>query len=292
MPKTHLIVGCGYVGLRVATRWKMRGDRVLAITRSATKAESLAGLGVEPVVWDWLGCEPLQTERLPRFDSILIAVSHAPAEGVPVEQTHTLGLARLVPSVQAVSLESRWIYLSTTGVFAPVSDGSWVDERSPVAPSRPGSIAAWAGERWIEEQISSAHRVVLRPSGIYGPERVPRSESIRDGVPLRVDPDSYVNLIHADDLASAIERVADASTPSPLYCISDGCSPTRREYYQTISDWMHWPAPVFDASAERSSRSEGNKRVCPEKIIREMSLRFAYPNYREGLRSLLSELSS
>ncbi|MFO0014570.1 MAG: NAD-dependent epimerase/dehydratase family protein [Planctomycetota bacterium] len=291
MHKTRLIAGCGYVGERVAKAWKNRGDRVLAITRSALRAAAMEQQGWEPLVWDWLDTHSPFPQRLPRFDSILIAVSHAPVAGLPAEATHTKGLDQLWPLVAEGSQEARWIYLSTTGVFAPVTDGSWVDESSPVDPTRPGSIAALAGERWIESHLTSAHRVALRPAGIYGPGRVPRWESIRDGVALRVDPDSYLNLIHVDDLALAIETIADAPTTSPIYCISDGHSPTRREYYQTISEWMHWPAPVFDSTAQRQTRSEGNKRVSPARLLSEMPIRFAYPSYREGLRSLLSELT-
>lgn len=291
MHKTRLIVGCGYVGERIAQRWKNRGDRVLAVTRSASRATAWERHGWEPLVWNWLDPLSQLAENLPGFDSILIAVSHAPVEGIPAALTHAQGLDRLWPSVSESGRHARWIYLSTTGVFAPVLGGSWVDEDSPVGPTRPGSIAALAGEQWIEAHVTLAHRVVLRPAGIYGPGRVPRWESLRDGSPLRVDPDSYLNLIHVDDLAMLIEWVADAPSPSSLYCVSDGHSPTRREYYETISQWMHWPAPRFDTQAERQSRSEGNKRVSPAKLLREMPIHFAYPSYREGLASLLSELT-
>ena len=292
MHKTRLIVGCGYVGERIAYRWKNRGDRVLAVTRSEAKAGDFASRGWEPLVWDWLDPHSRLPQSLPRFDSILIAVSHAPVPGIPPELTHTLGLERLWSGVAGSSPDTRWIYLSTTGVFAPVTDGSWVDERSPVGPHRPGSIAALAGEHWLENRITSAHRVVLRPAGIYGPGRVPRWESIRDRIPLRVAPDSYLNLIHVEDLVTAIEAVVDSIRASTLYCVSDGCSPTRREYYQTVSDWMNLPEPVFDPDAQRQSRSEGNKRVSPKKLLAELSIQFAYPSYREGLKSLLSELGS
>lgn len=292
MHKTRLIVGCGYVGERIAHRWKNRGDRVLAVTRSEARAKDFASRGWEPLVWDWLDRSSRLPESLPRFDSILIAVSHAPVEGTPPESTHTVGIDRLWSALADGSPDARWIYLSTTGVFAPVVDGSWVDERSPVGPTRPGSIAALAGERWLENRMTSVQRVVLRPSGIYGPGRVPRWESIRDRIPLRVDPDSYLNLIHVDDLVTAIEAVADSSHASALYCVSDGRSPTRRDYYQTISEWMNWPEPVFDPHAQRQSRSEGNKRVSPKKLLDELSIQFAYPSYREGLQPLLSELGS
>jgi nucleoside-diphosphate-sugar epimerase len=205
---------------------------------------------------------------------------------------HRLGLDRLRSSVAEKARDARWIYLSTTGVFAAVQDGSWVDEGSPVGPTRPGSIAALSGENWVEQNITLAHRVVLRPAGIYGPMRIPRWEAIRDRVPLRVDPDSYLNLIHVDDLASVIDVVANTPEFSSLYCVSDGHGPTRREYYEMISKWMGLPSPIFDLDSKRQSRSEGNKRVNPAKLLREMPIQFRYPSYREGLPSLLAELMS
>lgn len=292
MHKTRLIVGCGYVGERVADRWKKQGDRVLAVTRSAVRASSFERRGWEPFIWDWLDPRSHLPDTLPNLDTLLVAVSHAPVQGVPAESTHRMGLDRLRSSVAENARDARWIYLSTTGVFAALQDGSWVDESSPVGPTRPGSIAALAGEKWMEQHITLAHRVVLRPAGIYGPQRIPRWEAIRDRTPLRVDPESYLNLIHVDDLASVIDVVANALETGSLYCVSDGRSPTRREYYETISQWMGLPSPIFDADAERQSRSEGNKRVNPAKLLREMPIQFNYPSYREGLQSLLTELMS
>ena len=47
-----LIVGCGYLGRRVASRWLAEGRRVFATTRSAARADELRAAGFEPVVCD------------------------------------------------------------------------------------------------------------------------------------------------------------------------------------------------------------------------------------------------
>jgi nucleoside-diphosphate-sugar epimerase len=193
--------------------------------------------------------------------------------------------------------EPRWVYLSTTGVFAPtgsVNHGAeWVDESSAVGPVRPGSIAALGGEDWINKSLSEEDRVILRPAGIYGPDRVPRWQAIRDQKPLEVDPASYLNLIH----------------------VSDGKSPTRQEYYEWISQWMGLPLPVFAEGGELPSRelptetttgepmigmqdrvskknrpvsrSDSNKRVSNRKLVAELNLQFQYPTFRQGLQSLM-----
>lgn len=334
MKSVRLIVGCGYVGIRVASRWLANGDRVLAITRTEERAAELRMAGIEPIVWNWLSRElPAELPPVP-LATILIAVSHSPPPGHLPETAHAVGLENLwcwmrsqevaVSPSGSARAKPRWVYLSTTGVFAPTGsvaqEAEWVDESSAVGPVRPGPIAALGGENWINNSLCEEDRVILRPAGIYGPGRVPRWQAIRDQKPLEVDPASYLNLIHVDDLVTAILAVADQPAPSALYCVSDGNSPTRQEYYEWISQWMGLPRPVFSqgrelpnrASLRRAlptefatgesmtrtqdgasinnrpvSRSDSNKRVSNRKLVAELNLQFQYPTFRQGLHSLM-----
>ncbi len=304
----RLIVGCGYVGSQVASKWLLNGDSVFAITRSNDRAAHLRQLGIQPIVWDWLnGPLPILAETLHSlgqhinaFATILIAVSHASQPDIPYAETHTRGLYnldRLLKSEsweQTVGNETKWIYLSTTGVFGAATPGDWVNEESKVAPERPGSIAAWAGEQWIASHIPSDQRISLRPVGIYGPGRVPRWQSIRDQVPLQVDPESYLNLIHVEDLATSIVKVSNKRMESTLYCVSDGAPVRRRDYYEFIAKLGGWPPPVFEAArpkelGEASLRSDGNKRVRNHRLQTELGIEWEFPSYREGLTALLGE---
>ena len=308
---TRLIVGCGYVGLRVASLWLSAGDRVLAVTRSGQKAAELAKLGIEPIVWDWLDDSWLlqaQHSCPSELASVLVAVSHAPMADVPPAQAHRLGLSHLDRWLSEApgSRATRWVYLSTTGVFAdPLgSQDLWVDEQSPVGPSRPGSITALEAERWLES--SSIEHVVLRPAGIYGPQRIPNVQPLREGQAMAVDPESYLNLIHVDDLATVIAAVSQGPCAGRLYCVSDGHSVQRRDYYAFIAQSMGWPAPSYvpgqelqGAQVQRAQvqgavprrRSQGNKRVSNRRLLEDHAIRFAYPDYRSGLSSLLAEMA-
>jgi nucleoside-diphosphate-sugar epimerase len=51
---TTLVVGCGYLGRRVAALLVGRGERVIGTTRDVGKADELAGIGAEPFVLDVL----------------------------------------------------------------------------------------------------------------------------------------------------------------------------------------------------------------------------------------------
>ena len=294
--KTHLILGCGYVGERIARIWRSNGDRVLAVTRTSHRAGELEKLGLEPIVWNWL--EALEDHQPPSdtlgessLSTVLIAVSHAAA-------AHTPGLEKLANALSENTRtgQARWIYLSTTGVFAdPHSDTDlWVDESSSVGPTRPGSINALEAERWLEH--SGLEHVVLRPAGIYGPGRIPNIQPIRDGQPMQVDPESYLNLIHVEDLASIIQAVAQGPLRHRLYCISDGSSVQRKDYYSFLAQSMRWPEPCYcapaycdPASARR--RNQGNKRVSNRRLMDDYSIQFRFPDYRSGLGSLLEEMA-
>jgi nucleoside-diphosphate-sugar epimerase len=294
--KTRIIFGCGYVGQRVAELWRQEGQRVLAVTRSNQRAKELEKLGVEPIVWDWLESPSI----LPRLDShgsplplatVLVAVTHA-------APSHALGLSHAAAWInpQGSSHHPRWIYLSTTGVFATPATAEasarWVDENSSVGPTRAGSANALQAEQWIEH--SGFEHVILRPAGIYGPGRIPNIQPIRDGQPLQVDPDSYLNLIHVDDLAQVIASVSQGPLRHSLYCVSDGNSAKRRDYYAFIAQKLNLPVPQYSECSPLENigrRGQANKQVSNRRLMEDYSIRLEYPDYRSGLSSLIEEMS-
>ena len=69
---THLIVGCGYLGERVARRWVADGVSTAAVTRRSDRAGQLAEIGVVPVVADMT--QPERLSGLPEAETVLFAV--------------------------------------------------------------------------------------------------------------------------------------------------------------------------------------------------------------------------
>jgi nucleoside-diphosphate-sugar epimerase len=290
---TGLIVGCGYLGLRIAKLWLAAGVEAHALTRSPARAEWLFQQGIRPWVVDWYQSTAWPA-GLPTYQRVAICVSHAPVVGLPPERTHVQGLENLLSNVAPAA--GRWLYLSTTGVYAPCDDGRWLDEQALVNPGRGGALAALAAERWLEEQLPADGLVILRAAGIYGPERVPRLAALRAGEPLEADPSSYLNLIHVEDLARLAQRMIEPTCRAGVYNVSDGNPVRRREYYQFLSRLLNAPPPVFfDTEKNRHplpvgfgrSRGEGSKRVSIEKLRKELDYPFLFPDYQAGLRPLL-----
>ncbi len=119
-----------------------------------------------------------------------------------------------------------------------------------------------------------------------------RIGAIRDGIPLATSPDSFVNLIHLSDLVDVICELSSKRTTYDLYCVSDGNPPSRQEYYQHISKLGSYPEPIFaPESSTPNARSDSNKRISSERLLRELQRPLSFPTYREGLESLLTELT-
>jgi nucleoside-diphosphate-sugar epimerase len=96
---TRLVVGCGYLGKRVARLWLAAGDRVFGITRSPARAAELAAIGITPVVYDVTSdpnSPPWETlQELPPFDTVFWAVGFDRTSGTTHRDVHVAGLTRL-----------------------------------------------------------------------------------------------------------------------------------------------------------------------------------------------------
>lgn len=286
---TRLVVGCGYLGTRVADRWVAAGSRVFGVTRSESRAAELVARGIEPVVADVAAAsvvEPLR--RLPGVDTVFWSVGFDRSAAASRRDVHVVGLSALLDAVGR-SGRPRVIVSSSTGVWGDV-DGGVVDETTPVHPDRE------AGAVLVEaEAVLRAHPlgpgVALRFAGLYGPGRLPRVADLRAGRPIPADPDSWLNMIHVDDAARIVCIVADArpaadgDVPRPLYVVSDGRPVRRREWYGRLAELTASPPPTWDTAAPRLRGAD--KRVDPTLLFRDFAIRLDHPDPLRGIEAVL-----
>lgn len=281
---TRLIVGCGYLGGRVASRWLAAGDRVFAVTRSPTRSESLAATGIMPVVCDVTaasGPSPHEALRdLPACDTVFWAVGFDRASRATHRDVHVDGLAALLDTLAGAP---RVILSSSTGVWGD-EGGDTVTEETPVNPSRE------AGRVLVEaESLLRSHRkgpgVALRFAGLYGPGRLPRLDDLRAGRPIAADPDSWLNLIHVDDAAAIVCAVAAAAAARSLYVVSDGRPVRRRDWYGHLSAVTGSPSPAWDPAAPRTRGAD--KRVEPTLLFHDLPIVLAHPDPLRGIEAAL-----
>ncbi len=280
-----LVIGCGYLGVRVARLWREAGHAVATLTRSGERAMQLAGQGFAPIVGDIAHRDALG--KLPQAETVLYAVGYDRAAGLTHRQVYVGGLentlAALAASQHAEALR-RFIYISTTGVYA-ACDHDWVDEDAACDPNTPGAKAHLEAEQLLMASPFGNRAIVLRMAGLYGHERIPRRDELAAGRPIAAAVEGFVNLIHVDDAAAAVVAAEGRAAVPRVFNVADGNPANRREYLEEIARLANAPPPQFvEPQAEAPpTRGSASKRISNRRMRAELSVALQYPTYREGL---------
>ena len=285
-----LILGCGYIGARVARRYLDRGEPVLGIVRSEQRVEQLRHDGIAAATCD-LAVDALSV--LPLAGESLIHLAPPPGSGI--EDLHT---RRLVAAFSHVGTPRRVVYISTTGVYGDCA-GAWVDETWPARPQADRARRRWDAEQTLRRwsQTTGGELVVLRVAGIYGPGRLPL-ERIRRGLPLvREEEAPYSNRIHADDLVQICVAATDRAVSGSLYNVCDGNPTTMTDYFFKVADGAGLPRPpVLSLAEAEGALSTGmmsymreSRRLSNRKMLDELGVQLRFPTLDKGLPSCLGQ---
>jgi nucleoside-diphosphate-sugar epimerase len=284
----NLIVGCGYLGSRVARLWHKLGEEVTVVTRSADRTRELILAGYTPLVGDVTDARSLdELRQLGPIASVLYAVGFDPASQQSRREVYVNGLRN---TLEALPTDTDcFLYISTTGIYAQ-NDGSWVDEDSPCLPETESGQLFLEAENLLREHALANRAIVLRLAGLYGPGRIPRREELAAGSSISAAPEAYLNLIHVDDAAGIVCAVAEHAQPPRTYIASDGHPVERREYYSEAARLLGAPSPVFaeqDSTRAATTRGGSNKRVSNARLTSEIPYNFLHPTYKHGLVAIV-----
>jgi len=288
---TLLIVGCGYLGKRVAAAAERKGWRVLGSSRRDRPIDPT--LPYTPIQIDWNDSRTLQS--LPAVDAVVVAVSYDRTSGVDREESQVGGLRRLLKAIPGrADQPSRLpdvLYISTTGVYHQ-RGGQWVDESSPTHPLRDGGAAHLRAEAVLRQQLGEdSPWTILRMAGLYGPGRVPRAADVIAGRPIASPPLGHLNLIHIEDAAAVTVAALERPGRRRLYVVSDDRPVIRGDFYRQIAMQAGAPEPRFvepPAGSGVQVRSGTDKRVWNRRMKRDLMPRLLFPTCREGLRDVLA----
>ncbi len=283
---SRLIVGCGYLGQRVAHRWLQSGSTVFATTRSAANAQILSAADIHPIIGDVTAADgsPERLQGLPEVDTVLWAVGFDKDANASYHDVHVGGLLRVL---EQTPNNPRVIFISSTGVWGNEATDD-VDESTPACPTREAGQVLLEAEATLGKHPKGPG-VVLRLAGIYGPGRLPRVTDIRENKPIPADPDSWLNLIHVDDAVSVICDVSELPSPENLYVVSDTTPLRRKEWYSSLAEFTNSPPPRWAAEAPRMRG--GNKRVNSSCIWKDLQKQPHHPNAIDAMKILLQQSS-
>lgn len=282
--KTILVFGYGYTARVIGQELLAEGWRVIGTTRSTDKAATMKADGIEAVLWP---TEDI-TEALSSATHILL--SAAPSEdGDPV-------LTALRDEIRQRAAQYEWVgYLSTTAVYGD-RDGGWVDETSALSPAtRRGQLRADAEQAWLDLGVEAKLPVhIFRLAGIYGPGRGPFAK-VRAGTARRIIKKGQVfSRTHVEDIAQVLRASIAAPNAGAIYNVCDNDPAPPQEVIAKAAEMLNLPLPEamdFETAKmtpmARSFYAE-SKKVSNRRILDELGITLKYPDYRSGLKALLS----
>lgn len=284
MPQTHdtartaLVVGCGYLGQRVAAAWRDQNRTVSALTR--TREPEIRRQGFIPVRGDVLEVGSLA--RLPAVDTVLYAVGMDRGTGRSMHDVYVGGLRNVLSELPPCK---TFIYISSTSVYGQ-TDGSIVDEQSQTEPIEESGRVVLEAEQLLRSQINSA--IILRFAGIYGPNRLLRKQALLNEEPLVGDAEKWLNLIHVSDGVAAVLAAEEKAPVGSTFVISDGTPVRRRDFYTYLAERLGAPTARFEPPpAGRPPVLEANRRLSNHRAVKELGFHPQYPDYRSGIDASL-----
>jgi nucleoside-diphosphate-sugar epimerase len=198
-------------------------------------------------------------------ETILISISADSSDQYESAYLHTAQIFRHLAI--EMDLPRRLIYTSSTSVYGD-HHGRWVDEESDLlAKSEQGKILIEAENLYQSLAELGWHVCILRLAEIYGPGRE-LSKRVKEyqGQTLPGSGDSYTNMVHKADCASAIDYALRHHLEG-IFNLSDDDHPTRKELYDSVAHKFKLPHPKWDPKL--TGLHSGNKRVSNHKIKAE-----------------------
>jgi nucleoside-diphosphate-sugar epimerase len=284
---TVLIIGCGYIGRRVAALLQADNDRVTGCVRSTQSAAKLETLGIGTLMVD-LDRPAARPGWAGGFDRIFyFAPPPSQGEQDPRMQAFLRALDQRAPP-------RRIVYISTSAVYGDCQ-GAWIDETQPVNPSTSRGQRRLHAEQQLTAgcEAQGIEWVLLRVPGIYGPNRLPLAR-LREGTPVLREQDSpYTNRIHADDLARICTAAMDSPQANTVYNVSDGQPSNMTDYFFKVADAAGLPRPPTVSrdeaqrvlSAGMLSFLNDSRRMRNTKMLDELPVELLYPDLVAGLPS-------
>lgn len=281
MPRV-LIAGCGYLGRALAELLTADGWQIECWTLSPVSARELSQNGQRAAAVDLSSARDVAAHK-GDFNSVIHCASTRGGDVQAYQRVYLEGARNLTEQFR----DAKIAFTSSTSVYAQ-SKGEFVTEESIAEPRHEsGKIL-----REAENVVLARGGVVARLAGIYGPGRSALLRNFLEGR-ASVDADRFVNQIHRDDAASAVQLLLkSAGAASQIYNVVDNEPIALSACYRWLAAKLNRPSPAKGTSTSKRKRGESNKRVCNAKL-RGLGWKPQYPTFADGMeKSALGSFSA
>lgn len=284
-----VILGCGYIGARIARASLAAGRAVRVCARSTSRLAPLGALGAEIKYVD--AAIPKQlTAAISGMPGATVIYSIPPVTALPPGQAMRAALQAAYGAGA-----SCFIHFSSSGLYGDQPDDDvWIDEDTPLAAD-----AAMHNVQIDEEVVATCsfdrlRTVILRLAPVYGPGRGVR-ERLRKGQYKLLDEGQHaISRIYIDDVVRVVFAAEEHAPNKSRFLVADDEPTTQGEYARWLCERMSIPMPpsrqMFEPGAPKVAHRNRRIRNAQLKLVLGIELR--YPSFREGEAAIEAEVAA
>ncbi|WMY75898.1 SDR family oxidoreductase [Buttiauxella selenatireducens] len=267
--KKVAIVGLGWLGMPLAMSLSARGWQVTGSKTTLDGVEAARMSGIDSYqlqLTPELICDSDDLDALLDVDALVITLpARRTGEG---DDFYLQAVQEIVDSALAHDIP-RIIFTSSTSVYGE-REGV-VKETSLLEPVTASGRVLKELETWLHD-LPGTSVDILRLAGLVGPERHPGrflagKTDVANGA-------HGVNLVHLEDVISAITLLLQAPKGGHIYNLCAPDHPSRAEFYSLMARQMNLDAPNFRTEAQNGR----GKLVDGNRICNELGFEYQYPN--------------
>jgi nucleoside-diphosphate-sugar epimerase len=282
-----VVLGCGYIGARLARAALAAGRTTRVCSRSTGRLQPVLGaLGAEVKFLDAATPKGF-TAALNGMHDATVIYSIPPVTALP--PGHSIRAA--LQASYGVGA-ARFVHLSSCGLYGDdPDDDAWIDEDTELRPDA-AMQNVHSDELEVERVTFEKPRTtILRLAPVYGPGRGVRSR-IRKGDYRILDEGQHAtSRIHIDDVVEIVFAIERAAPHRSMYLVADDEPTTQGEYAKWLSERMRVPLPPYRQMFEpgKARVAHRNRKIRNAKLKRELGIELRYPSYREGEAAIEAE---
>ncbi|TLU82094.1 MAG: SDR family oxidoreductase [Chlorobium sp.] len=265
--ETISILGCGWLGLPLASTLAAAGYRVKGSTTREEKLETLRNSGIEPFMIN-LDPEVSGDDITDFLQSDILVVNIPPERRDDIIEYHIGQFSSLIDALGQSTVRSV-LFVSSTSVY-PSCNREVTEDDSIDPESLSGQALLLAEEMLMSE--SGFQTTVLRFGGLIGYDRNPAG--YLGHMKEITAPDQPMNLIHRDDCIRIIMEIIRLEQWGEVFNACAPLHPLKQEYYAKAAEATGIPLPPPATSSVPSPY----KLVNSSKLVSALEYSFLYPD--------------
>ena len=230
--KAFVTGGTGFIGQHLVRKLRERGDEVVALVRSPSKAAPLRDLGADIVEGDLSDDDAIKQGVAGAEGVFHVGATYK--VGVPTSEHEAMwdanvrGTERVLDAATAAGAQ-RIVHVSTGNVYGNTR-GQVVNE-TYVRPQPPDFLSYYDRTKYEAHQVAldriakGTPVIIVQPGGVYGPDDPSELGNMIDQartgkLKMRLFPDAGFNFIYVEDVAEGILLAYDKGRIGEAYNIA------------------------------------------------------------------------